>query len=395
MVYNKTHPLYPVNCKGWEIVGYIKCKCTPDPVVEPIHVSVAYRHPQSDCIVSGHGGPVKYSREDNPTVLGLEARLAALENAGNVLAFNSGMAAISSLLLAEASEEKELIVPWEVYGGTSLLVKELSKQMKTRAIRVYPDTQSIIDTLKPGSVVLLETMTNPTLKIIDVDEVIKASRETGSTVIVDNTFATPILYKPLDRGADYSVESLTKYISGHNDVLGGSVASNKDLSRVWKWRTLLGGVIQPAEAYLVERGLKTLYLRFRKSSETAVVVAEYLEDHPMVEEVSYPGLSSSPYKEVADRLFTEKLYGGVVSFKVKGLTASNVASYLSRLTIITPSPSLGGTESLMTYPVLSSSKYIPSDIRSKLGITENLLRLSIGLEEEQAVIEDLSRMLQQ
>ncbi len=394
MVFNKTYPLYTVDCKGWEIVGSIKPKCTPDPVVEPIHVSVAYRHPRSGCIVSGHGGPVKYSREDNPTVLGLEARLAVLENAGNLLAFNSGMAAISSLLLAEALEE-QLIVPWEVYGGTSLLVKELSEHMKIRAIRVYPDTQSIIDTLKPGSVVLLETMTNPTLKIVDVDEVIRASREMGSTVIVDNTFATPILYKPLDRGADYSVESLTKYISGHNDVLGGSVASNKDLSHVWKWRTLLGGIIQPAEAYLVERGLKTLYLRFRKSSETAVAVAEYLEDHPMVEEVFYPGLSTSPYKAVADRLFTEKLYGGVVSFKVKGLTMSNVASYLSRLTLITPSPSLGGTESLMTYPVLSSSKYIPSDIRSKLGITENLLRLSIGLEDEQAVIEDLSRMLQQ
>jgi cystathionine gamma-synthase len=372
---------------------FSKNKCNPIPVIDPVHVSVGYKHPPDECIVTGHGGPVKYSREDNPTVLSLEAKLASLENAATALAFNSGMAAISSLILGEMMENTLLIVHWEVYGGTSLLIKELTANTNLRAIRVYPDTESIIEAIRPGSIVFLETMTNPTLKIVDVDQVIKAARDESAVVVVDNTFATPIIYKPLNRGADYSVESLTKYISGHNDVLGGSIAANRSLDHIWKWRTLLGGIIQPVEAYLVERGLKTLYLRFKKSSETALAVAEFLEDHPRVDEVFYPGLESSPYKSIADKIFEERLYGGVVSFKVKGLTTGNIREYLSKLRLIHPSPSLGGTESLLTYPVLSSSKYIPGDIRDRLGIKENLLRLSVGLEDEQEIIEDLSVML--
>lgn len=190
-----------------------------------------------------------------------------------------------------------------------------------------------------------------------------------------------------------AVESLTKYIAGHNDVIGGCVAGSRGtIGDLWEWRRKLGTIMSPFEAFLVLRGLKTLEVRFERLSRTALELAEFLEDHPAVEEVLYPGLSSSPYKSIADRIFERRLYGGVLSFKVKG-GRSKALEVLRRVRIIKPAPSLGGTESLLTYPVISAAKTMPEEDRLKLGITDNLLRLSVGLEDPEDLKEDLSAAL--
>jgi len=186
---------------------------------------------------------------------------------------------------------------------------------------------------------------------------------------------------------------VTKYIAGHNDVVGGCVAGPRSLlMELWEWRRKLGTIMHPFEAYLTLRGLKTLEVRFERQSRTAQAVAEFLSEHSKVEEVFYPGLSSSPYKRVADRIFEKRLYGGVVSFKVKG-GRSEALKVLSKVGIVKAGPSLGGTESLLTYPVISAAKTIPEEERLKLGITDNLLRLSIGLEDPEDIKEDLDRAL--
>jgi len=187
---------------------------------------------------------------------------------------------------------------------------------------------------------------------------------------------------------------VTKYIAGHNDIIGGVVVvkNQEDLNLLWDWRRILGGIMQPFEAYMAIRGVKTLKIRFEKTSNSAKAIAEFLKDHSAVKEVYYPGLDESPYKSVADKMFKQKIYGGVVSFEVRG-GASSVDKILRKVKIIKPSPSLGGSESLLTYPIISASKYIPEEIRKRLGITDGLLRLSVGLEDTEDLIEDLSQAL--
>ena len=210
---------------------------------------------------------------------------------------------------------------------------------------------------------------------------------------MDNTFATPLLYRPLDRGAWLSVHSVTKYIGGHNDIVGGAIALNDpiDLVELWEFRRRLGSIMGPFEAFLALRGVATLKARFDVQCKNALALAKFLEDHPKVEAVYYPGLKDNPYHKTADKLFLEKgLYGGVLSFKVKGGKPKAI-DVLKRIRLVKPSPSLGGTESLLNYPITSASKTISPAVRKELGITENLLRLALGLED----IEDLQADLEQ
>ena len=365
--------------------------------IPPIYLSVIYEQFErttGELRRTDRDLELKYSREENPTVRALERVFARLEKTMDSVAFNSGMGSISSTLYALVSSGETVLIPYESYGTTIQLLDDMGKY-GVKVKKVFPSTEDIIENLsRDVSLVFIETMTNPTLKIIDVREVAKATRELGIKLVVDNTFASPVIFNPVDAGANVVLHSATKYIAGHNDVLGGfSATDDIELIReIWDWRKKLGTIIQPFDAYLILRGIKTLELRFRRHSENALAIAEFLQDHPKVIEVHYPGLKDSPYYSLACKMFSKKLFGGVVSFKIKGSMNDAKKVMLSTL-IIKPSPSLGGTESLMTLPALSSAKYIPKEYREKVGITDNLLRLSVGLEDVNDIIEDLDRAL--
>jgi len=282
----------------------------------------------------------------------------------------------------------------EAYGKTVRLLEDLALKFGIRVKRAWPSAESIAEHVNRGtSLVFIETITNPTLRVIDLEYLGRYCRDIGVTLVVDNTFATPVLVNPIEHGASYVIHSTTKYIAGHNDVVGGAVATDRDSAvELWGWRATLGTIMQPLEAYLTLRGVKTLELRFERQSRTAMEVAEFLSDHPRVKEVYYPGLRSSPYKAIADKIFKKPLYGGVVTFKVKG-GYDEAFKVIRRLQVIKPSPSLGGTESLITMPAITAASSLPPDDREALGIDEGLLRLSVGLEDAEDLIEDLSRAL--
>ena len=221
----------------------------------------------------------------------------------------------------------------------------------------------------------------------------KVCKEEGLVLAVDNTFVTPILYRPLEDNVDIVIHSMTKYIAGHNDVIAGVLVSSKDtIIKLWDWRRKLGNIISPFDAFMALRGVKTLGIRVKKHCTNAQAVAEFLKEHPKVNEVLYPGLPDSPYHEVARKLFNNNLYGGVVSFRIRG-GKEEAIRVMKSVRIIRSAPSLGGPESLLTYPIISASKFMDSELRKRLGITENLLRLSVGLEDVNDIIDDLDDAL--
>lgn len=265
--------------------------------------------------------------------------------------------------------------------------------MKT--VLAGPDTDGLLAEIRPGvSLVVVETMSNPLLRVVDLKELARGCAEAGARLLVDNTFTTPLLCNPIADGAWGSVHSVTKYLAGHNDVVGGALALDEggDVTELWDSRRRLGTIMGPFEAYLSLRGASTLRVRFEAQCRSAQSLAEYLADHPRVSSVHYPGLPDSEYHALAARLFTGGLYGGVVSFKVKG-GRERALSALKRVKVIKPSPSLGGVESLLTYPLLSGSKNMSPSIREELGIGEDLLRLAVGLEDVEDLKADIAQAL--
>lgn len=361
------------------------------PLHDPVYLTVAFEQ-AGETELSDRGFDLKYSREENPTVRLLEKKVASIEGGTDSLAFNSGMAAISALYLSILRAGDEVVLPMEGYGTTIQLAEELGK-FGVKVKLAYPSAEALNEAITENTrLVLTEVVTNPTLKVIDVPEVIKRAKEVGATAVVDNTFS-PLVFKPLKVGADGVIHSLTKYIAGHNDVIGGALIwGDLDPENLWHWRRRLGSIIQPFEAWLIIRGLKTLELRFERQSRTAKAIAEFLNEHPKVEKVHYPGLKSDPYYSTARRIFSKPLFGGVLSFLHRE-GESGAKAFLRRLKKVFPSPSLGGTESLATYPVISAAKSMPEDRRRLLGITPGLIRLSVGVEDADLLIEDIDRAL--
>lgn len=339
------------------------------------------------------GVDLKYSREENPTVRALENILSELEEGGDSLCFSSGMAAISTIYFSILRKDDRVVLSAESYGTTLQLGEKLRKFGVDVHVS-WPETENIIESLnKKTKLVLVEVVTNPTLRIFDIPEIAKACRENNTFLVVDNTFATPCLYKPLKDGVDVVIHSLTKYLAGHNDVVGGSITSSREkILELWDWRRMLGTIIPPFEAFLIIRGLKTFELRMEKHFRNAQTIAEHLNEHSKITEVLYPGLPSNRYYNIARKLFRNKGFGGVVSFRIKG-GEEQVVRLMKNLKIIKPAPSLGGAESILTYPIISAALTMPKDLRDKLGITEDLLRLSVGLEDVEDLIEDLDRAL--
>jgi len=364
-----------------------------EPVIPPIYISAIFRHPPGIEHYMPRVGDLKYSRENNPTVIMLEGHLCGIEGGDYCLAFNSGMAAMASLVASLLPSRPRVTVMRLVYGSTRVFFERLSKIARIEFRVAGPPWEDLLEAASESDVVIVESMANPTLRVPPLRELYSICRERGCAVVVDNTFASPVIYRPLEDGAHAVVESMTKYMAGHNDVLGGLVAlrDRRVYEESWHWRRLLGGIMQPLDAYLVMRGVKTLGVRVERASKTAMEIAEWLEDHPRVERVYYPGLESHPDYEEARRLFNG-LYGGVVSFEVRGGQEAALR-VMERLRIISPSPSLGGVESLISYPAWASHGGLPEKERLELGITPGLLRLSVGLEDPQDLIEDLDNAL--
>ena len=362
----------------------------------PLYLSTIFEHPDrrtGEARRSDRGFEQKYSREENPTVRGFEKVVAKLEGAKQALAFSSGMSSIAAVYLSALSSGDTVVITKESYGTTQDLALNLSK-FGIKTVLAGPDTNDFQEKIKPGvSLVLLETITNPMVRVVDIPAITKRCKEVGARLVVDNTFATPLLYRPLEKDAWLSVNSVTKYIGGHNDLVGGAIALDDplDLTDLWEFRRRLGSIMGPFEAFLALRGVATLKVRFDVQCKNALALAQFLNDHPKVEEVYYPGLKDSPYRKTADKLFLEKgLYGGVLSFKAKG-GKEKAIEVLRKIKLVKPSPSLGGTESLLNYPTTSASKTLAPAVRKELGISDNLLRLALGLED----VEDLQADLEQ
>lgn len=352
-------------------------------IIPPIYQTAIFKHPFGAQI---RGRELKYSREDNPTVNLLEKRMAALEGGEDCLAFSSGMAAISTLVMGTLSKGDTILTSKEIYGATLILFRSLEKfGIKVEAVL----NESVKDHIgRNTKMVFVETITNPTLKVSDIPSLIRVCKENGVIMVVDNTFATPVNFRPLELGADYVVESATKYLGGHNDVIAGILAGS-NLDQIWEWRRNLGGSLDPFAAYLVIRGLKTLKLRVQEHNRRAQEIAEYLEAHRKVKKVHYPGLRSSRYFETASKFL--RGFGGVVAFEVDD--GEKAQRLLRSFKLIKTAPSLGGAETLITHPASSSHKNISPAERKELGIEDGLLRISIGLEDIEDIIKDLEQGL--
>ncbi|ADN50435.1 Cystathionine gamma-lyase [Vulcanisaeta distributa DSM 14429] len=361
-------------------------------IIEPIYQTSLFDYREPERRPSLHGVvPLKYSREDNPTVHAVESKVAELEHGVDALGTSSGMAAITTLMMALLSRDSTVLMPLDVYGSTLVLMERLSK-FGIKTVITDPGTNNVINSLKSGiNVVFIESVSNPLLRVYDIPKIVKAAHEVNAVVVVDNTLATPMGITPISHGADFVIHSATKYLSGHNDVVAGFIVGSDDrIKGVWEWRRFLGTIMEPFTAFLVDRGLKTLHIRMRTHEENAKAVAEFLMDHPKVERVYYPCLDNHETYEVAKKLLSN--CGGMVSFEVKGGLKEAMAVY-KHVKMIIPSVSFGGAESIITHPASTTHVHWSPEDRARAGIKDNLLRLSVGLEDPEDIINDLNQAL--
>jgi cystathionine beta-lyase/cystathionine gamma-synthase len=323
----------------------------------------------------------------------LAARLASLEGAEAALATGSGMAAISAALLSVLSAGDHILVQDCLYGGTTgLLTNELARLDITHTHIDPQDPASWSALLRPTTrAIYVESLTNPLVQMADVEAVVAFAREHGLVSFIDNTFANPVNFRPAELGFDLVMESCTKFMNGHTDIIAGSVAGSAEMVAKAK-ATLdhLGGVLDTHTCFLLERGLKTLPLRMREHNKNGMAVARFLEDHPAVERVSYPGLESHPQHKRARRLLQG--FGGMVAFEMKGGVEA-ADRFLSRLQIPAVAVSLGGAESLIVRPAVAIHGDLPPEERARSGITDGLIRFSVGLEDSADLLADLEQAL--
>ena len=335
----------------------------------------------------------EYSRTGNPTRAALEACLAALENARFGLAFGSGMAATSAVLSILRPGD-HVIAGDDLYGGTYRIFERVLRPLGVTFDYVPArETAAYAAAVRPETkLIWVETPTNPLLSLVDIAAVAAVAREHGAILVVDNTFATPYLQRPLDLGAHVVVHSTTKYINGHSDVVGGAIlTSDERLYTDFKfYQNAAGGVPSPFDSWLVLRGAKTLAVRMRQHCENAMRVAEFLDGHPLVRAVYYPGLPSHPDHALARRQMTD--FGGMVSFAFDG-TRDDVDTFVRGLRVFALAESLGGVESLCCHPASMTHGSIPAEERERRGVTDTLLRLSVGIEDVRDLIADLDQAL--
>ncbi len=353
----------------------------------PIYQTATFRHP-----ALGESTGFDYTRTVNPTRKVLEEGIARLEEGAAGFAFASGMAALTAVLMLYAAGD-HLVVAADCYGGTYRLLDKVFARFGLTATFVdASDTAKVAAALTPATkAIILETPTNPLMRIADIRAIATLARDRGIHTIVDNTFLTPYYQRPLALGADIVVHSATKYLAGHNDLLCGLVVAREPAlaEKIGFIQNSTGGVLSPADSWLLTRGIKTLALRMERHSANAQAAAFWLQRHPRVRRVYYPGLPDHPGKGVHDYQATG--YGGMLSFAVDD--AALVPQVLRRVKLLRFAESLGGVESLITFPAVQTHADIPAAIRDELGIDNRLLRLSVGIEDVGDIIEDLAQAL--
>lgn len=361
---------------------------TTGAVAAPIHVSTTFAHPGL-----GESTGYDYARTLNPTRHLVEEAIAELEQGVRGLAFSSGMAAITCIMhLFKPGDH--IIVSHDLYGGTYRLLKDIWSRYGLDVSFVDMSNLDIVQQAiqERTKAFFIETPTNPTMQITDIQAVVRLATENHLITIVDNTFMTPYLQLPLALGADIVVHSATKYLGGHNDVLAGLIAVKDQTvgDTLYFLQNSMGATLGPHESWLLIRGMKTLALRMDQSEKNAITLAKWLQQHSFVAKVYYPGLDDSPMREV--QLQQAAGFGGMLSFEV--IDQRMIPLILSRIRLITFAESLGGVESLLTYPARQTHFDMPEDVRNAAGVTDRLLRLSVGIEDVQDLIRDLEEALQ-
>lgn len=358
-------------------------------VMPPIYQTSTY----AQSTPGGHKG-YEYSRSHNPTRNALENAFASIENGNYGLAFGSGLAAIDAVIkLLKPGDE--VISTNDLYGGTYRLFTKIYEAFGIKFHFIGMDNAANIESYISDNTKLIwvETPTNPMLNIIDIKAISNVAKQHNIVVAVDNTFATPYLQRPLDLGADIVMHSATKYLGGHSDVvLGGLVVKDKELAdKLYFIQNASGAICGPQDSFLVLRGIKTLHVRMQRHCENGKAVAEYLANHPKIENVYWPGFESHPNHEIAKSQMVD--FGGMLSFTTKGNDYDASIKIVENLKIFTLAESLGGVESLSGHPASMTHASIPKQEREKIGVVDSLIRLSVGIEDIDDLINDLKQAL--
>jgi cystathionine beta-lyase/cystathionine gamma-synthase len=369
------------------------------PVTTPIHTAVSYFYDsmdQLDRIFSQEEEGYCYARYDNPSNAALEELMTSLESGHGALACASGMAAIQmAVVTALADRRKSVVAANATYGATvSLLMNVLEPQGVAVRFVDMCDMEALraaVAEARPGCIVM-ETVSNPLLRVGRMDEIAGIAREAGAALVVDNTFATPLILRPLELGANFSVHSVTKYLAGHGDVLGGVVVTDHEhFESLRRLSRAIGPVLGPFESYLTMRGIKTFPLRMERQCANACRVASWLSAHPRVDRVYFTGDPAHPDAATIRRLFPPNLYGAIVSFEIKDAGRAEVFQFMDALKLVIRATSLGDVQSMMLYPVMSSHREISPKHRERMGIRDSLVRLSVGIEAPEDIIGDLEQ----
>lgn len=336
-----------------------------------------------------------YSRLGNPTVQVLEERIAAMELGEGALAFGSGMAAVSTILVHLTKSGDHILCTRGIYGCTFGLLKILKEKYDiSHDLKTLMTEEEIENAIKPNTTcIYIETPINPTMEIVDIEQITKVAKKHGIPVVVDNTFSSPYLQNPIEQGADFVLHSATKYINGHGDVIAGIlVGRDKEEMEIIRGTVQkdFGGIISPFDAWLLIRGLKTLHVRMDRHSENARKVFDFLKAHPSVEHIYYPFDVDNPQYHVAKKQM--KAGGGLISFTIKG-GVKEAQKLMNELKLIKIAVSLGDAETLIQHPYTMTHSVVPEKERLEMGITGSLLRLSVGLENSSDIVEDLQQAL--
>jgi len=362
----------------------------PDPVTGsvtvPVYLTSTYQQPGP-----GKEGKYVYSRTANPTRTALEECLASLETGRHGLAFSSGMAATTTILLS-LKKGDHVVAGDDIYGGTYRLFEQVLRNYGLQFTYVNPENPENVEKAirKNSRLVWIETPTNPLMRIVDIRQISRISKKAHALLVVDNTFMSPYLQNPLEHGADIVVHSTTKYLGGHSDLIGGAtITKDEDVQNRLKYlQNAVGAIPGPLDCYLVLRGIKTLAVRMDRHNENTRTISEFLTKQTKVEKVNYPGLPDHPQRGIVKRQMRGN--GGMLSFQLRG-GFNQCKKLLESLRVFTVAESLGGVESLIEHPASMTHASVPRERRLKLGISDNLIRVSVGIEDVEDLVQDLNR----
>ena len=371
------------------------------PVTTPIHTATSYFYESMEQLDRVFGDAEKgycYARYDNPSAAALEELMCALESGDAALACASGMAALNTAILSALTDRRRSIVAANAMYGTTVgllmnVFEPSGVSVRFADVCDLASLRAVVAEAQPGCIVM-ESISNPLLRVAEIDSVAAIANQAGAALVVDNTFATPLLARPLELGAHFSVHSVTKYLAGHGDVLGGVVVTlRQHADSLRALGRTIGGVLGPFECYLTMRGIKTFPLRMERQCANACHVASWLAAHPRVERVYFTGDPRHPDQATIRRLFPPNLYGAMVSFEIRDAGREEVFRFMDALRMIVRATSLGDVHTMMLYPVMSSHRELSPKHRQRMGIRDNLVRLSVGIEAPEDILADLEQAL--